>query len=278
MISVENFSYQYPASDAPALRDIDLQIEAGSFVALLGANDAGKSTLCYALSGFVPHFFGGQASGEIRINDHDLGQEQPADLAGDIGLVFQDPFNQISGARFTVREEVAFGLENLGVARAEMDARIDRVLRQTGLVELAGRSPYALSGGQQQRLALASVMVMQPRVLILDEPTSQLDPAGTLEVFASLKQMAQARDTTIILAEHKLEWIASYTERAVLLQAGRIVDDGPPAAVITGERARAADLGATRFTRAAQLAREHGLVNPEQPLPVDLQAAVEFFR
>jgi energy-coupling factor transporter ATP-binding protein EcfA2 len=278
LISVEDFSYQYSASDEPALRDIYLHIEAGSFVALLGANDAGKSTLCYALSGFVPHFFGGQATGRITINDHDLRQEQPADLAGDIGLVFQDPFNQISGARFTVREEVAFGLENLGVARAEMDARIDRVLEQTGLLELAMRSPYALSGGQQQRLALASVMVMQPRVLILDEPTSQLDPAGTLEVFASLKQMAQAGDTTIILAEHKLEWIASFAERAMLLQAGQIVDDGQPTAVITGERARAADLGATRFTRAAELSKEHGLVNRDRPLPVDLQAAVKFFR
>ena len=277
IIELVDFSYRYPAVEDMALEDVNLQIEEGSFVAIAGANESGKSTLCYALSGFVPHFFGGHPEGEVTIGSHNLSEVDHTELAGTVGLVFQDPFNQISGARFTVREEVAFGLENLGVPRKQMDHRIDRVLQLTGLSELDDRSPYALSGGQQQRLALASVMVMEPLVLVLDEPTSQLDPAGTLEVFEALNSLAESGDTTIVIAEHKLEWIASFAERAILLQAGRVIDDGPPTEVLTGERALQAGLPETHFTRAARLARQRGLVSRDRPLPVDLDGAIRYF-
>lgn len=278
MIEVNDFSYRYPASDHPALRELELRIESGSFVAVTGANGAGKSTLCYALSGFVPHFFGGQAEGHISIAGRDLSAVTPAALAGEVGLVFQDPFNQISGARFTVREEVAFGLENLGVPRDQMDERIDRALGLVGLYELQDRSPYALSGGQQQRLALASVMVMEPGLLVLDEPTSQLDPAGTREVFAALHNLAASGETTIVLAEHKLEWIASFADRALVLQQGSLVADGDPGRVLTGERALSAGLAETRYTRAARLTRDAGLTPSSEPLPVDLDGAVKYFQ
>ncbi len=278
MVEIHEFTYRYPATGAPALDRVSLEVEEGSFVALIGPNGAGKSTLCYALTGFAPHFFGGDAEGRVVVAGHDLTQETPADLAGEVGLVFQDPFNQISGARFTVREELAFGLENLGVSRQEMDARIDRMLQQTGLAGLSERSPYGLSGGQQQRLALASVMIMEPRLLVLDEPTSQLDPAGTLDVFQALDALTEDRRTTVVIAEHKLEWIASFADRALLLEAGQVVDDGPPRQVLTGERALRAGLKETYYTRAARLGRDRGLVRPDRPLPVDLDAAVQYFQ
>lgn len=278
MIEVHDFTYSYPATDSPALAGLSLEIEEGSFVALVGANGAGKSTLCYALTGFAPHFFGGHAEGRVLVAGHDLSRKSPAELAGDVGLVFQDPFNQISGARFTVREELAFGLENLGVPREEMDPRIDRMLERTGLAGLSERSPYALSGGQQQRLALASVMVMEPKVLVLDEPTSQLDPAGTLDVFQALDALTEGRRTTVVIAEHKLEWIASFADRALLLEAGRLVEDGPPHQILTGERGLKAGLNETNYTRAARLGRDRGLVGRDRPLPVDLEAAVRYFR
>lgn len=226
-IVVRDFTYTYPASRRPAVCEINLELAGGQFLGIAGANLAGKSTLCYALSGFIPDFYNGTVAGEVRVAGHDLIHTPLAELAGEIALVFANPFNQITGARFTVREELAFGLENMGCPREEMLPRIDEALRLTGLADLAERSPYALSGGQQQRLAIASVMVMRPKVLVLDEPTSQLDPVGTREVFETLDGLTKS-GMTVVLAEHKLEWMAVHADRVLVLHEGKIVKDGPP--------------------------------------------------
>jgi energy-coupling factor transport system ATP-binding protein len=276
MISVKGLTYTYPAAPTPSLQDIDLHVPAGQFLAIIGANSAGKSTLCYALSGFIPGFFKGTVAGVINVAGHDLVQTPLAELAGEIGLVFANPFNQITGARFTVREELAFGLENLGTPREEMIPRIEEALQLTGLGELADRSPYALSGGQQQRLAIASVMVMRPKVLVLDEPTSQLDPVGTREVFETLDALTKT-GTTVVLAEHKLEWIAVHADRIVLLDGGRIVHDGRPLVVLADPSLPLYGLAPTRYTQAARLAAARGCVPADRPLPVTLKEAVVFF-
>ena len=191
IIEIENLTYSYPHTDQPALRDLILQIEAGEFVAVIGANGAGKSTLCYTLTGFVPHFFQGEMVGRVSVAGLETREHPLEDLVLVSGLVFQNPFNQISGAKFTVYEEIAFGLENLGVPREEMAPRIKQVMALTDITEMADRSPYALSGGQQQRVALASMLVMEPQVLVLDEPTSQLDPLGSREVFAVIRELSR---------------------------------------------------------------------------------------
>ncbi len=276
MIVVKGLTYTYPAAPAPSLQDIDLHVPAGQFLAVIGANGAGKSTLCYALSGFIPDFYKGTVVGTINVGGHDLVQTPLAGLAGEIGLVFANPFNQITGARFTVREELAFGLENLGIPREEMIPRIDDALRLTGLGELADRSPYALSGGQQQRLAIASVMVMQPKVLVLDEPTSQLDPVGTREVFETLDALTKT-GTTVVLAEHKLEWIAVHADRIILLDGGRIVHDGRPHDVLADPSLPDYGLSPTRYTQAARLAVSQGCIAADRPLPVTLGEAAVFF-
>lgn len=278
MIELRNLTYRYPATECPALKDLSLSIEEGEFVSIVGANGAGKSTLCYALAGFIPHFYRGELTGGLQVAGHDLQSANPEQLAGEVGLVFQDPFNQISGARFTVREEIAFGLENLGVPRDQMPGRIASILELTGLEGLAERSPYKLSGGQQQRLALASVMVMAPRLLVLDEPTSQLDPAGTREVFEALRTWTEAGETTVVLAEHKLEWVAGFSDRVLVLADGRLLADGPPGSTLTSQAARQAAVGETRYTAAARLARDRGAATADGPLPVSLRQAVEFFR
>lgn len=278
MIRIRDLTYTYPVAETPALSDIHLEVPTGQFCALVGPNLAGKSTLCFAISGFVPHFYHGVLTGSVQVHGREVTTTPLAELAGDVGLVFANPFNQITGARFTVREEVAFGLENLGIPRDEMPARIDRVLELAGLQGMADRSPYALSGGQQQRVALASVIVMQPRVLVLDEPTSQLDPVGTREVFEALRALARAQGTTVILAEHKLEWVAVYADRAVLLDGGRIVNDGPPRAVLSDPTLSTFGLAPTRYTRAARLAVDRSLAPNDQPLPVTLEQATSFFR
>jgi len=277
MIHVHDLTYRYPGQSRPALLDVNLDVPAGQFCAVVGANAAGKSTLCYALTGFVPHFYRGKLQGTISVAGRDLLQTPPGELAGEIGLVFQNPFNQITGARFTVREEVAFGLENLGLPREEILSRIDEALALTGLADVADRSPYALSGGQQQRLAIASMVVMRPRVLVLDEPTSQLDPVGTREVFAALSALAAAGDTTVVLAEHKLEWLAAFAQRVVALSGGQIVADGPPREVLTSPEIKGCGVGQTRYTQAARVAQRDGLVPADKPLPITLQQAIDFF-
>jgi energy-coupling factor transport system ATP-binding protein len=277
MIDIENLTYTYPVTSTPALRDLSLHVPAGQFCAVVGANGAGKSTLCYALAGLIPHFYQGKLGGSIEVAGHDIVQTPLSELAGEIGLVFQNPFNQITGARFTVREEVAFGLENLGVPRDEMMTRTGEALALVGLGDLADRSPYALSGGQQQRLAIASVIVMQPRVLVLDEPTSQLDPVGTREVFAALRALAETGETTVVLVEHKLEWAATFAGRVVALAEGRIVADGPPREVLTSPLMTEHGIGATRYTLAARRAQAEKLASGDRPLPVTLDEAVEFF-
>lgn len=277
MIDICDLTYTYPASNAPALEGINLQVPEGQLCAVIGANGAGKSTLCYAIAGFVPHFYGGTLQGRVTVAGRNVVATPLSGLAGEIGLVFANPFNQITGARFTLREEVAFGLENLGVPRDEMLARAEAALALVGLAGMGDRSPYALSGGQQQRVALASVIVMRPRVLVLDEPTSQLDPVGTREVFETLAELAQAGGTTVVLVEHKLEWIAVHADRVVVLSGGRIVLDGPPADILAAADLPGYGLAPTRYTQAARLAVARGLAPADRPLPVTLVQATHFF-
>lgn len=278
MIRLKDVTYFYPRAGVPALSGLTLEVPAGQFCAVIGANGAGKSTLCAALAGFVPHFYRGKLTGQVEVAGIDVAASSLAEMAGTVGLVFSNPFNQITGARFSVREEVAFGLENMGVPLAEMETRIDDILRFAGLADLADRSPFSLSGGQQQRLALASVLVMRPQVVVLDEPTSQLDPIGSKEVFTVLRDLAATDAATIFLAEQKLEWVATFADRVIVLQEGRLVADGSPGDILASPELRAYGLEPTRYTQAAQAARGEGLRPSDRALPVTLDEAVEFFR
>jgi energy-coupling factor transporter ATP-binding protein EcfA2 len=278
VIRLAGVTYYYPRATAPALDSLLLEVPAGQFCAVIGANGAGKSTLCATLAGFVPHFYRGRLTGKVEVAGIDIGVTTPAELSGTVGLVFSNPFNQITGARFTVRDEVAFGLENMGVPRAEMIQRIDETLRFAGLADLADRSPFALSGGQQQRLAIASVLVMRPKVVVLDEPTSQLDPVGSKEVFTVLRDLAATDEATVFLAEQKLEWIATFADRVIVLHEGRLVADGAPGEVLASPELMNYGLEPTRYTQAALAARAANLRPVERPLPVTLDQAVEFFR
>lgn len=274
-LSVRDLTFTYAHGASPALRAISFDLEAGQVTAIVGANGAGKSTLCFALGGYIPHLLGGRMSGSVRVNGGDTRESTLDDLVTQVGLVVQNPFNQISGARQTVAEEVAFGLENLGVAREEMHSRVDRALKQFGLENAALQSPYNLSGGQQQRLALASIVVMEPDILLLDEPTAQLDPAGTHAVMSLIGELA-AQGRTLVLVEHKLEWIARLAARVLVLDRGELVADGTPHEVLP--RAQAWGLSETRYTRAARRARDCQLVSGDQPLPLTLEEAKQFFK
>lgn len=275
IVELKNITYKYPLTDSPALQDINLHVDEGEFVSVVGPNGAGKSTLCYAIAGFVPHFFKGEMTGTVEVAGIESHQSSLHEWVLNVGLAFQNPFNQISGAKYTVFEEIAFGLENIGIPRDEMISRVEETMKLTGISDLADRSPYSLSGGQQQRVALTSILVMQPKVLVLDEPTSQMDPIGTREVFGVIRKMAE-QGMTVILVEHKVEWIAHFADRVIALKDGQVLLEGPPDEVLTSHLLEESGFGISRYTSAARKAQEIGLWQSDS-LPVTLEEAVDGF-
>lgn len=275
-VNLQNLTYQYPLTKTPVLQNVNLQIEEGEFVAIVGPNGAGKSTLCYALAGFVPHFFKGEISGTVEVAGKESGKSTLDEWVLNVGLAFQNPFNQISGAKYTVFEEIAFGLENIGVPREEMSSRVEQALKLTGIPDLADRSPYSLSGGQQQRVALTSILVMQPRLLVLDEPTSQMDPIGTREVFSVIRSMAE-QGMTVVMVEHKVEWIAQFADRVIALKDGSVFLEGTPGEVLASDTLVENGFGISRYTSTAREAQRRNLWPREKQLPVTLEQAVEGF-
>ncbi|MDI3318126.1 MAG: ABC transporter ATP-binding protein [Bacillota bacterium] len=260
VVEVRDLRYRYPGAAKPALDGVSLQLRRGEVVGLIGPTGAGKSTLCQALVGLVPQFYRGAVGGSVRLLGRDAQTTPVAELSRHAGLVFQNPFTQITGARLTVYEEVAFGLENAGIPREAMRRRIDRVLRLLGLDRLAERNPFTLSGGQMQRLAIASVLVLEPEVLVLDEPTSQLDPAGTREVFEALETIRRG-GTTVLIAEQKVERLAAWADRLLLLDAGRLVAEGSPRQLFSREDLEARGVARPPVTAAC---RAHGRARRER--------------
>lgn len=274
-VNIQNLTYKYPTSPKPVLQNINLQINKGEFVTVIGANGAGKSTLCYALAGFVPHFFKGEMSGTVEVDGIESSKSTLNEWVLNVGLAFQNPFNQISGAKYTVFEEIAFGLENIGVPRDQMQSRVEEAMKLTGISDLANRSPYSLSGGQQQRVALTSILVMQPQLLVLDEPTSQMDPIGTREVFEVIHNLTQS-GITVVMVEHKVEWIAHFANRVIALKDGAILIEGKPSEVLTSDLLIENGFGVSRYTSVAREAKKRNLWKNDS-LPVTLDEAVEGF-
>lgn len=224
IIRIENLTYRYAHTDKPALVDINLSIKQGEYLAIIGPCGAGKTSLALSLNGIVPHMTVGEMRGKVLVDGIDTTQTQVRDLAHIVGMVFDNPEYQLSQS--TVLSEMAIGLENIGIPRDEMLKRIAEALEIVGLSGLEERSPLALSGGQQQRLAIAAALSMYPKVLVLDEPTSNLDPMGKEEVFAVAARLNQEKQMTIVIVEHEVEVIASYADRVIVLDKGQIVNSG----------------------------------------------------
>jgi energy-coupling factor transporter ATP-binding protein EcfA2 len=220
LIEVNNLKYRYPHRSNLALDGIDFQVEKGQFIGIAGENKAGKSTLCQAFAGLVPTMFRGAYGGKLLIDGAEAAKTPIAELCQKVGLVFQNPFNQLSGAKDTVFEEIAFGLQNLGIPKEEIFKRVEENLKLLDIEEYRDRNPFDLSGGQTQRVAIASILAMEPKVIVLDEPTSQLDPQGSEEVFRVVDKLAKT-GITIIMVEQKIEKLASYCDKILLLHKGK---------------------------------------------------------
>ena len=235
-LELRGATYAYPGTNRPVLDGIDLVVPAGRVVGVVGANDAGKSTLCLVAAGLAPRSIGGKLTGSVQLDGGETVGLEPHEAAQRCGILFQNPMTQLSGTAPTVFEEVAFGPRNLGLDVATIIERVEGSLGALGIGHLAPRDPLRLSGGQAQLVALASVLALRPAVLALDEPTSQLDPAGTRLVGDALARLATDAGTAILIAEHKAALIQRLAHEVVVLDGGRIVATGSPSDVFADPR------------------------------------------
>lgn len=259
-IEVKGLKYKYPHTSKLVLDGIDFEADKGQFIGIIGENQAGKSTLCQAFAGLVPTMFRGAYGGKVIIDGVEASKVPIAVLCQKVGLVFQNPFNQLSGAKDTVFEEIAFGLQNLGIPREEIGKRVDKALKLLDIIKYKDRNPFDLSGGQIQRVAIASILAMEPEVLVLDEPTSQLDPQGSEDVFLVVEKLAKT-GITIIMVEQKMEKLAAYCDKILLLHRGLQVAYDVPERIFSREDLR--ELGVeppvyTQVSKALSVYRKEG--------------------
>jgi len=267
IIEAKELTYTYPIGEKPAFEDVNLQIKKGEFVIITGPSGCGKTTLCRCFNGLIPHFYGGKLEGEITVCGLRVRDHPTYEIAQHVGMVFQNPENQLFA--LSVEKDVAFGLENLGVSREEIRRRVDWALKITGTYDLRNRAPYELSGGQQQRVAIASVLAMNPEVIVLDEPTSFLDPIGAEQIFNVINRLNKDLGITIVLVEHRLDMISKYADRVVIMQNGRIVLDGDPREVFISEEAHLIGVGIPKATMLYKILGSRGVSLKRVPLSSD---------
>lgn len=226
-VRVENLTWKYSNTTKPAIQEIHLEIEENTFTGIVGPNESGKTTLVSCIKGLIPRNFSGIWQGKVELFGLDIASKTSTELAQEVGFVFADPEAQFTA--MSVEEEIAFGMENIGLTVPEIRERIAWVSELTMIGDLLEKSPYDISGGQKQRVAIASVLAMKPRILILDEPTSMLDPLGKDTVFEILRRMKKELNMTIIIIEHSLERLSALCDRILLVHNGRLLKDGTAA-------------------------------------------------
>jgi len=257
VIETRNVTYTYPGAPKPSIADVSINIEKGEFTLITGPSGCGKTTLCRCFNGLIPHFYQGEMKGETIAAGLNVSEHPIHELAKHVGLVFQNPENQLFA--LSVEKDVAFGLENLGVPREEMRQRVDEVLNLTGIYDLRERGPSELSGGQQQRVAIASVLAMQPEVVVLDEPTSFLDPLSAKKIFEVIRNLNRKLGITVVLVEHRLDLTARYADHIIVMDEGKVVLDGNPHEILRSEEARLIGIGIPKATRLYQMLKKDGL-------------------
>ena len=257
IVETKNLTYTYPGASKPSIDDVSIKIEKGEFVLITGPSGCGKTTLCRTFNGLVPHFYQGELKGEITVAGLNTLDRHTYEMAKHVGLVFQNPENQLFA--LSIEKDVAFGLENNGVNRAEMRKKVDWALNQTGIYDIRERSPHEISGGQQQRVAIAAVLAMEPEIIVLDEPTSFLDPLSAQKIFEVIYKLNKEQGITVILVEHRLDLTAKYTNHLIVMDQGRVRFEGDPREVLSNEETRLIGVGIPKATLLYELLKKEGL-------------------
>jgi len=268
LIKIENFTFHYSGAEKPALRNINLEIADGEFVLITGPSAGGKSSLCRCLNGLIPHFYGGKLAGRVEVQGLNTAEHSTKELATRVGMIFQDPENQL--VTQDVEREIAFGLENLAFPRDLIAKRIEESLDTLGISALRHRPIHELSGGEKQKVAIASVLALHPEILMLDEPTSELDPKSADEVLSIVQRLNDELGITVILIEHRLDRVIQHTDRLIVLDGGEIAIDGSTRNVLSNNYQEISDagIGVPPVIRLAHQLEIMGITDNKTPLTV----------
>ena len=258
MIEIKNLSFKYREGTAPVVHDINLTIPDGQFVGITGAAGSGKSSLTYVLNGIVPHCYPGDFYGSVVVDGHDTCDTSLTDISLMVGSVCQDIESQMVSS--VVEDEILYGLENFSVPRQEIEARVAEALDVMGISDLRDRSIAGLSGGQKQKVAIAAILALKPRVLVLDEPTAELDPASSVNVFSLLKRYASEHGTTVVVVEQKIALLSDFADRLLIVDGGTIRFDGTPEQVLEhSDELLSIGVNCPRSTSLSNVLRARGL-------------------
>lgn len=234
LIEFQNFCFRYDHSEDFVLKDININIDSGKFILMCGITGSGKTSLVRAMNGLIPQFYHGEIKGDVLVKGKNTKNVPTSTLSRDVGLVFQNPENQLIA--MNVEREIAFGPENIGVPWDEMDSRIKECIKITDIEHLRKKAPFEISGGEQQRVAIASILALQPEIIIFDEPTSLLDPKSAIQILNLLKKiLLEKKISTIIVIEHRLDIVLPLADEIILVDKGRILEQGEAHNVINGE-------------------------------------------
>lgn len=257
IIEAKSLTYTYPGGTKPSINSVSLKVDEGEFVLITGPSGCGKTTLCRCLNGLIPHFYQGELKGEIAVANMDVTKHETHAMAKNVGLVFQNPENQLFA--LSIEKDVAFGLENLGMPREKMQKRVEWALKLTDIYDLRERSPHEVSGGQQQRVAIAAVLAMQPRIIVLDEPTSFLDPLSAEKIFEVIHDLNKKLGITVVLVEHRLDLTAKYADHIIIMDEGAVCFDGNPREILNTEETRLIGVGIPKATLLYHILRKDGV-------------------
>lgn len=274
LINFHNFSFRYKGNEDYALKNIDLEIDKGKFILLLGETGSGKTTLIRCMNGLIPQFYSGFYKGKVEVKGIDTSEAPIADLSTIVGVVFQNPENQL--VSMNVEHEIAFGLENWGFPRNHIKMKIQKVSELTGIEPLLEKAPFEISGGEQQRVAIASILALEPEILILDEPTTNIDPFFAQKIVSLLKEIQQEKQISVIISEHRLDLILPIADEIILMKEGEILQHGQKKEVLNGDIFKSLDINKPFFYSIFDKMQERGIFNGS--IPVSLEDALKVIK
>lgn len=281
MIEIKELTFKYSGSKKNALENVSLTIEKGDFVGLIGESGAGKTTLCSCINGLIPHHYTGDFYGSVKIQGTDTFDIEPGKLALKVGSVFQDVDSQL--VSFFVEDEILFGLENFGIPKEQIEQRITAALESLEIQELRHREISTLSGGQKQKVAIAAILVLEPDILVLDEPTGELDPASSIQIFKLLQKLNKEKGITIVVAEQKIMLLCEYVKKLIVLEKGTLIHYGEIRSTLTHQKEmEEAGINCPRVLTLTSRMAEEGLVpdsyTKEDRICLNAEECADFIR